>query len=184
MLNWLDYVLIFIIILNFYNGLRYGFLRQVAGLASLFIALYAAFFWYGTLKEHLQGFFKLEEVIMAFSPNGETSLWLAEVLSNIACFLIIFFVLSLLFGLVISKLSIFNKIPVIGPLNAFLGGILGALKGILLVFLIASIISLLETGFWIKAVEGSAVVSLSRHYMPLFFGLIFDFVTGRLGKLI
>jgi len=183
-MNWLDYVLIFIIILNFYNGCRYGLLRQVAGLLGLFIALYAALYWSGDLKMYLQEYIKLEEVITVLSSNGEASLWLTEVILNIAAFLIIFLVLSLVFGLIAKKLSLFNKIPLVGPLNALLGGILGAFKGILLVFLIAALISLVETGFWMKAIEASAVIALSRHYMPLLFGLIFDFVVGRMGKLV
>lgn len=184
MLNWLDYLLIFILILNLYNGLRYGFLRQVAGLVGLFIALYAALAWSGALKGYLKSFFDLEEVITTFATGWDASSWLAGVIYNIVCFLIIFCLFSFLLGVIIGKLSIFNKIPLIGPLNVFLGGILGALKGLLLVFLVSSLISLLETSFWLKAFESSAVIALSRHYMPLLFGFVFDFIVGRLGRLI
>jgi uncharacterized membrane protein required for colicin V production len=183
-MNWLDYALIFILILNFYNGLRHGFLRQIAGLISLFIALYAALFWSSDVKGYLQEYLKLEEVIAALARNGETSLWLTEILSNIVAFLIVFFIFSLVLSLISRKLSVFNKIPILGPLNAFLGSILGAIKGILVIFLIVALISLVETDFWMRTVEASVVVSLSRHYMPLLFGLIFDFVVGKLGKLI
>lgn len=183
-MNWLDYTLIFIIVLNFYNGLRRGFLRQVAGLAGFFIVLYVALVWSATARGYLQKYLRLEDIITAFTQNGEASRWLMEILANIISFLLIFFLLSFLLGLIIDKLSIFNKIPIIGPLNILLGGILGALKGILLVFLIAALISLLETPFWIKAIEASAVVALASHYIPLFFGLFFDFIVGKLGKLI
>ncbi len=183
-MNWLDYALIFIIILNFYNGLRYGFLRQAARLASFFLAFYVALFQHNNLKEFLLDNLDLGETITVLSPNGEAALWLTGVLSNIVAFLIIFITLSSLLSFLVSKLKFFNRIPVIGPLNAFLGSIFGIAKGVLLVILIAALISLLEKGFWMRAVEASAIVSLFRHYMPLFYGLIYDIVAAKLGILI
>ncbi|RJX28148.1 MAG: CvpA family protein [Dethiobacter sp.] len=183
-MNWLDYALIFILILNLYNGFRHGFLRQVAGLVSLFIAIYAALFWSSDVKTYLQKYLKLDEVITGLARNGEAASWLTETLANIIAFLVVFLVLSLVLGLIARKMSIFNKIPIIGPLNALLGSITGAVKGVLVIFLIVALLSLVETAFWMRTVEASVVVSLSRHYMPLFSGLFLDFVVGKLGKLI
>ena len=75
-MNWLDYALVFILILNFYNGLRYGLVRQIVGMASLFIALYLALFWSGEIKICLEKYFKLDGVISVLVSNGDTSLWL------------------------------------------------------------------------------------------------------------
>ncbi|NMB41097.1 MAG: CvpA family protein [Firmicutes bacterium] len=182
-MNWLDYALVFIIILNLYNGLKHGFLRQIAGLVGFCAALYSAAFYCNVLKGHLQEYLKLEQVITALAPGGEANLWLTEIIANIVAFLIIFIIVYLVLGFLCKRMRILNKIPVVGTLNALLGGFFGALKGMLIVFLIAALLSLFKTGFWAKAVEASAVVSLSRHYIPLLFGLVFDFVVDKLGRL-
>ena len=74
----------------------------------------------------------------------------------------------------VRRLRIVNKIPLVGPLNAVSGAVLGAIKGLLIIFITISVISLLETDFWQDSVQASAVVDLSRHYM----GLLFHFIAG------
>ncbi len=182
-MNWLDYALVFIIILNAYNGLKHGFLRQAARLASFFLAFYIALFQHNNLKDFLLENLNLQEVAAVLSPGGETASWLTGVLANIVAFLLIFIALSLLFALLVDRLKIFNRIPFVGPLNALLGCLFGIAKGVLAVFLLAALVSLLEKGFWMRAVEASAVISLSRHYLPFFYGLIFNIVAGKLGIL-
>ncbi len=54
---------------------------------------------------------------------------------------ILFIVLFVILSFLIKKLAFvggyFNKIPVVGKLNMFLGGVLGTLEGLIIVFLIA-----------------------------------------------
>jgi uncharacterized membrane protein required for colicin V production len=183
-MNWLDYILVFIFLLNLYNGLRHGFLRQVWGLFSLLIAFYAALAWNDAAKVYLQKYLKLGEIISVLAPKGEASTWLSGVILNIIAFLLVFMLLSAVLAFVSRKLKLLNKLPLLGPFNALTGGIFGAIRGLIIVFLIAALLSLIETDFWIKTVGASAVVSLASYYMPLLFGLIFDFVTGKLGKLV
>lgn len=183
-MNWLDYILVFIFLLNLYNGFRSGFLRQVFGLFSLLIAFYAALFWNDSAKAYLQSFLKLEEIISVLAQKGGASTWLVEITGNVIAFLLVFLLISAVLALISRKLKLLHKIPLIGPLNAFTGGILGALKGLIIIFLIAALLSLIETDFWSKTIGASAVVSLSRYYLPLLFGLIFDFVTAKLGKFV
>lgn len=179
-MNWLDYVLIFILILNFYNGLRYGFVRQIVGMASLFIALYLALFWSGDLRIFFEKNLRLGEVISVLVSNGDTSLWLTGVLLNIISFLVLFALVTFILTFFCGKLKYLNRIPIIGTLNVLLGGLFGAVKGVIIVFLIIALISLIPTGYWINTLDASVVVALFGHYMPLLYSFIVDYITGRL----
>lgn len=183
-MNWLDYILVFIFLLNLYKGFRHGFLRQVWGLGSLLVVFYAALCWNDAVKLFLQKYFKLESIIAVLAPKEGAAAWLNGIILNIAAFLLMFLLLSIILAFVGRKLRFLNKLPLLGPLNVLTGGMLGAVRGLFVVFLIAALLSLLETDFWIKTVGASAVVSLSNYYLPLFFGFVLDFVTGRLGKLV
>ena len=180
-MNWLDYALVFILILNFYNGLRYGLVRQIVGMASLFIALYLALFWSGEIKICLEKYFKLDGVISVLVSNGDTSLWLTGVLLNVISFLLAFALVYFLLSFFSGKLKLLNKIPIIGMINILLGGLLGALKGVIIVFIIIALISLIPTKYWINTLDASVVVAIFGHYMPLIYALIVDYIVGRLG---
>ncbi|NLJ55744.1 MAG: CvpA family protein [Firmicutes bacterium] len=183
-MNWLDYILVFIFLLNLYKGFRHGFLRQVWGLGSLLLVFYVALCWNDAVKLFLQKYFKLDSIISVLAPKGGGTMWLNGVILNIVAFLLMFLLLGILFAFIGRKLRFLNRLPLLGPLNVLTGGMLGAVRGLFIIFLIAALLSLLETDFWIKTVGASAVVSLANYYLPLFFGLVFDFVTGRLGRLV
>jgi uncharacterized membrane protein required for colicin V production len=183
-MNWLDYILIFILILNLYSGFKHGLISQVVKMVSLFIAIYFAVFWSSDLKGYLVKYLKLDEVVPSISQNGEVSIWLTEIMLNIVSFMILFLLIGLILSLFTGRLKILNRIPIIGPVNALSGGLLGAAKGILIIFLIVALLSLIETEFMNNMVDASVLVALSHHYMPLIFGLIMNFIMGRLGTIV
>ena len=138
----------------------------------------------GNISRYLQAHLKLDQVISALSKDGVPAVWLIEVLLNILAFLLVFLAVALLLKVITRKLKVLNKIPIIGPLNIFLGAVLGIIKGFLVVFLIVALISLIETPFWSSTVEASVIVALSQHYMAFLFNLIFINVVDNLGQLI
>lgn len=180
-MNWLDFILVFVFLLILYNGFRKGFLRQVVGLTSFIIAFYAALYWSSTVRGFLETYLKVDEVLAALTDEGGAPVWLIDVLINIIAFLLAFLVVSVILALIVRKLRFLNRVPLVGPLNALLGGALGAIKGVLVVFLIASLLSLIQVGLWERAVEASAVVALSRHYASLIFLYMLDLVMENLG---
>lgn len=183
-MNWLDYVLIFIFIINLYNGFRDGFIQQVVGLASFFVTLYLSLYWSGDISNYLQSFLNLDQEIGALSKDGIPAMWLTETLLNIIGFLLVFLLVAFLLKIITRKLKILNKIPVIGPFNILLGGVLGIIKGFLVISLVVALISLIKTPFWSNTVEASVVVTLSQHYMALFFNYVFYHVVDNLGQLV
>ncbi len=183
-MNWLDFVLVFIFLLILFNGVRKGFMRQVVGLISFIIALYAALYWSSSMRGLMETYLKVDEVLANLTEEGTVPVWLVDVIINIIAFLLVFLVVSLLLALIARRFRFLKRLPLIGPSNAVLGGVLGAVKGLLVVFLVAAILSLIEIGMWERAVESSAVVALSRHYMALLFTYIMDLVVEHLGALV
>lgn len=53
-------------------------------------------------------------------------------------FVLLFSILSIIANILLSTLGIVNHLPVVGPINALLGGAVGVLEGVLLVWVFAS----------------------------------------------
>ncbi len=183
-MNWLDYLLIFIFVINLYNGFKEGLIRQIVGLAGFFIALYCAVSWNGDIGIYLRDYLNLDKVIESLSRNGNSTLWLPEVFINIIAFLLIFIVFVLFLKIITGRLKIINKIPIIGPLNIALGAVLGMVKGFLVIFLVAALLSLIKTPFMSNTLEASVIFALSQHYMSILFNFIYLYVVENLGQLV
>jgi uncharacterized membrane protein required for colicin V production len=181
---WIDYVLIFILIMNLYKGLREGLLRQVASLAGFFIAFYAALCWCCKVRGFFEKYLKMHKVVLALSQGDTTSDWLVDATMNLLAFLVLFFIFYFVLKYFGKRLRILNRVPIIGPVNALLGAAAGGVKGLLIMFLIISLLTLIKTEFWMNTMESSAVVALSNHYIPLLYGFIFDHVMKRLGTFV
>ncbi len=182
-MNWLDYVLMFLFIFSLYKGIRQGLVQQVIGLAIFFVALYFSLSATETVIGFLDSSFQLQEIFISLEENGDTPVWLVQVLLNIIAFLMAFLVISFLLSFLTGRLKLVNKIPLVGPVNALSGAFLGAIKGIVIVFVALGLISLFETDFWVHALESSAIFALSSHYMAFLFQLIVGWIVESLGLL-
>jgi uncharacterized membrane protein required for colicin V production len=167
-----------------YNGFRQGLVKQVVGLASFFIAFYLSLRWHGSLRSYLDRYIKLDEVFAVLGAENPASLWLMDAFLNIICFLILMLLISLILAVITKKLSILNHIPIIGPLNALSGAVIGFIKGLLVIFLAVSLISLLQTGFWQDTIQASAVAALSRHYIGSLFYFIAGLIVDNFGRVV
>ena len=183
-MNWIDYVFIFILILNLYNGYKSGFIRQIAALLSFFVALYLALTWSRDLSRPLQEFLQIDRLIIPFFTDGAASAWLVEVIFNIVVFVLLFLIILLILKIVVGRLKVLNKVPVIGSINVILGTVFGILKGLFTIFLILSILSLIKIPFWDETVEVSVIATLSQHYMTILYDIIYEHVIENLGSLL
>lgn len=80
-------------------------------------------------------------------------------------YMISFSVLTILLHMLVRMLDLFAKLPVLHGLNAFGGGVLGLLEGMLLLFLAAWLMGLL--GLFPEALTESRVFSFFASYSPL-----------------
>jgi membrane protein required for colicin V production len=112
-MNWLDYLILAIILVTAVVGIVKGFVRQVIGLVAVILGLILAVVYYG----------QTAHVFMAFVKN--------RLVSNFLGFLLIFFVV-IVAGSIIGHLL--TK-AMVGPLafaNRLFGGIFGLVKAVLI----------------------------------------------------
>ena len=78
---------------------------------------------------------------------------LAENAIRMVVFAVLFVTLSLLANVLLSALGLVNYLPVVGPINALLGMLVGVLQGLLLVWalglLLQGLLQLYPNGFWV-----------------------------------
>jgi len=121
-LNYIDYILIGVILIGFILGYKDGLVRKLLGLAGLIAAIMLAVNYSGELGEQLAPMFKNE-------------LYLAKVISGILIFLGTILLVSILKRM-IHPVDKVNKF-----INQFLGGLAGVLQ---MVFLLSVFMLLLN----------------------------------------
>jgi membrane protein required for colicin V production len=113
-----DWVICAIVLLNVVAAAMQGFFSEALTMAGLVVGYVVAAWRYRSVAEWLESFLK--------------NSWLAEILG----FLIIFFAVVILFGLAARITRWVMKESGLRPLDRFLGGVLGLLKGGLMVAVI------------------------------------------------
>lgn len=91
---------------------------------------------------------------------------------RIILFLIAFFVIRLLIGWIGGILNVVDKIPVLRKFNKLLGGILGAVKGLLVVYFICYLVVLLA-GFGADGVLGISTETIENTKLLSIFAVDF-----------
>lgn len=176
-MNWLDWLIIAVLALSAFQGLRYGLLASVAKLAGILIGLGVAFTYYRPFAEYLSARWNMEEKILplvegivkfwfptintvppALPPGKLTSAgilianpanpfgdYLArlfasgvlEAMSFLALLLATAWAVNLA-GRVFTKIA---DISFLGPLNHLGGLFFGAVRGLVLVMIVLTLIS-------------------------------------------
>ena len=113
-----DWIICALLLLNVVTAAMQGFFSEALTMAGLVVGYIVAAWQYRSLAQWLESFFKNE--------------WLAEILG----FLIIFFAILLLFGIAARIARWVMKEAGLSGFDRFLGGLLGLLKGGLMVAVI------------------------------------------------
>lgn len=113
-----DWVICLIVLLNVVTAAMQGFFREALTMAGLIVGYIVAAWKYRSLAEWMESFLKND--------------WLAEILG----FLIIFFAILLVFGIAARISRWVMKEAGLSGFDRFLGGLLGLLKGALMVAVI------------------------------------------------
>jgi membrane protein required for colicin V production len=150
-MNWLDIVIIILLIGSVIGGIMNGLIKSIFGLAGLIAGVILAGRFYVSLADHL-----------GFISNDNT----ARVVAFILIFVFICVIAALL-GLIFSK--ILSAIS-LGWINRFLGGLLGLLIGAIA---IAAILVILTKYAGISdTVARSALGTFLVDKLPLVLGLL------------
>ncbi len=170
--NWLDFVLLGVMLMAVIVGLIKGFIREVVGLASAIVGLVLAGQYYENLAALMRPLFS------------------SQMLDYFVSFLVIFFAVVILGWVVAGLLSRWTK----GPfkfLNHLLGGAVGFLKGMLVcgVVVLALLVFSAEREAVLKSRLASdalyvtnGLVQLVPQELKARFKSIYRDIKGKVGK--
>ncbi len=113
-MNWVDFLIIVVVIANGLFGLIAGFIWQVAGICSLIIGLIAGYILHVPVGSLLTGFMGNEN------------------LGKFAAFIIIFFTVALVMRVIAALCKTFIKAIRLEKVDRSAGGVLGLFKGMMI----------------------------------------------------
>ncbi|MBR6531847.1 MAG: CvpA family protein [Clostridia bacterium] len=143
-------------------------------LAAIFLALTIKYFTKGFAKTILNFVAFFLSVVLARSVSGSVTDWVfsntklftgtERYIANLIITVLCFVVLSVLLNWAVSLVNKFFKIPVLKQANKLLGGLLGALCGLMVVYVACYAMQFLShiiyNAQFVNAVENSTIVQL------------------------
>ncbi|MBQ3226215.1 MAG: CvpA family protein [Clostridia bacterium] len=191
MFNLADIILIAVIVLFVWLGIRKGFVKTVFGLCSIVISIALALSLHPMVSDMLEqspvnGF--VHEQVLGMLPEGEVTenlalpgflqdsvseaeaqtkdaiaSGIASVALKIISMILVFILVQLILWILSLTLNLITKLPVIHGFNKLLGGVVGAVSGILVVYLVLGLLTfttaLNKTTAVSEVVEDSLVAS-------------------------
>ena len=141
-MNYIDYILIGIVLLGFILGYKDGLVRKIIGLLGLIVAIYIAVTYSDTLGEYL-------------SPMFNDENYLAKIISGI----ILFFATILAFAIIKRLIHPTDKV------NKFLNQLLGGIAGTIQIIFFTSVFLLLLN---ILSIPKQEDIEQSLLYSPIY----------------
>jgi len=151
-MNWLDIIILVVIVGSAVGGLFNGFIKTVFSLGGFILGVFLAGRYYGGLGDSL-----------TFIAN--------ETAAGILAFIIIFVAVTVIFAILGSVFTKIVSWALLGWINRLLGGVIGAFMGALMISAILAII-IKYTGSSI--ISGSAIAGFLLNYFPMILGLLPD----------
>ena len=136
-----DAIIIIMLILAFFLGMKRGFVRTAYSMFSLVISSIMVYFLYNWFLSY----FAVSEVgktihdYVSSSYNGIFSHQISALAVSTAALFVLYFIVKFALKFLIGILDIISKLPIINTLNKFLGGAIGVLIGAILVVIITNI---------------------------------------------
>lgn len=177
-LVWIDWVMLGILALSVLNGLTRGLVKQALGFAGLFVSLYLADRWAPAVALWLNNSFDLSTHIRAFLLPLLGDYRLEPTVLAVLSYLLVWCLVSAAFGLLGLFLESVTKLPLVSSANRLGGAVLGALKGGVIVFIIASLLSFLPASTKLGSLgQRSYVAAQVRYISPVFYQHLRDLIS-------
>lgn len=176
-MNWVDFAIILILVLNIIKCFSMGFIKSVFSLIGFILSIYLTKVYYPVIHGYIinsprlyAGIKKVLESIIKVLFSSKTkyddtflpnllSKGIINVLIGIICVIITYMLVRLLIGLIIKFISFIFKAPVLNGLNKIGGFIFGIIKGMFIIYIIFALLTpilfLFPEGFIAKGVAGS-----------------------------
>lgn len=167
---WLDIFLFIVFIYHLASGFTRGLVKQLIDILGIILVIILSIWGSRNFSYVLVEYINPENIIPHHDLMVKLGVDVAfeqapQIIAGILTFLILFLLLSLVFKLFSGSFRWINRVPVIGLLNRIWGGILGALVGLVFVYIIIASLSLLPLKFFIESLENSEIVFIANHYI-------------------
>lgn len=160
MMNWLDLLLLAVVVFFAFAGWQKGLVRQLFDVAGV-IASYLVALRYGNefilwLDSFLPLGLWFNQLLPQMTAQGIN---LADVIVRIIGFALLFGAVTFIFRFAGNIAHHIFSLPILGLLNGLAGMVLGGIKGILLGIIIVGLMTLVGTPFFVQALSDSSLAA-------------------------
>lgn len=164
----LDVIIIIVLIMGFFIGLKRGFILQLVHLTSFIIAYIVAYLYYDQLAPKLILWIPYPRFadgtalkLLTDSNDVETAFYRA------IAFVIIFFAVKILFQIIGSMLDFIAHLPVLKQLNVWVGGLFGFCEVYLIIFILLYIAALIPIELIQTPLDHSVLAKTIVNHTPI-----------------
>ncbi|MDF0729046.1 CvpA family protein [Cytobacillus sp. S13-E01] len=177
----LDLILIIILLMGFFIGLKRGFILQIIHLTGFIVAFIIAYMYSGELAPAL----KLWVPYLTLGEN-ETITFLFESTNlesayyRAIAFAILFFGTKIILHIIGSMLDFLAHLPILKQINGWAGGVLGFVEIYLIAFILLYVGALLPVEALQASIQDSFMAKTIVQHTPIFSGKIKDLWIERM----
>ena len=156
--NALDYGLLLLVGAMTLSGLGRGLVRQLGDLFAWILSLYLAFHLGNAVGQELDKWFSLKQYFERALGPVAGGLSIGDLAVNVVGFLVVIIAVRIAVGLISHLLDMVAKLPIISTFNRLGGAVFGLAKGLLIVFIAASVLVMLPDGSLAGQIDGSYLI--------------------------
>jgi uncharacterized membrane protein required for colicin V production len=169
-MNWLDVLLLVVFFLHLVSGYSRGLVKQLFDLIGFIVIILLSFWGSRLFSERLAVFIDPEDIIPHHDIIQNLGLEVAlekapQIIAGVITFLLLLLALSLIFRLFSGGFRWINRVPVIGFFNRIGGAALGALVGVIFVYIIIAAAAMIPLKPFMEALRTSEVVFFTEYYL-------------------
>jgi uncharacterized membrane protein required for colicin V production len=171
----LDLVLLIILLVGFFTGLRRGFILQAVHMTGFIIAFIVAYIYYDQLAPKLTLWIpypvldEQSKLNMIFEMTN-----MDQAYYRVIAFAMIFFAVKIIVHVLGSMLDFVAHLPILKQLNVIGGGLLGLIETYLIIFIILFIAVLLPIETVQSFINDSFIAQAMVKHTPVFSEMVKD----------
>lgn len=156
-LNWIDWAIIVILILNMFLGLKRGFIIQILDILGILVGLYLGFSYYEEAGNWLYGAIPIQ--IPPF-------IW------NIIGFVLLFVLGKLIFVIIGGLLGKVDKLPGVSWVNSFTGAVFWLIKGVILICVLLLLLDAFQVTPFKEPMQNSKLIPTFEGYTAVIYSAV------------
>ncbi|WP_067843353.1 CvpA family protein [Amphibacillus sediminis] len=164
----IDIILLILLVLGVFRGLKRGLILQIFHFISFFVAFLVAVNFYDRLAGHLEVFVPYPRIASDQWAFFTDALPLENAYYNMISFAVLFFGTKVILSIISSMLDFVAELPLLSTVNRVLGAVFGFLEQYLVLFVILYVASLLPIAQVQSALDRSSIAAFIIEQTPVF----------------